>query len=60
MFIIHFISPKDIVILAPLGIAAIVIYFLVAIAIKETSFGDLLFLIKSFSPKKILGQFRNE
>ena len=60
MFITHFISPKDIVILAPLGIAAIVIYFLVAIAIREISFGDLLFLIKSFSPKKILGQFRNE
>jgi O-antigen/teichoic acid export membrane protein len=60
MFIVHFISPKDIVVLAPLGIVAIVIYFLVAIAIRETSFSDLLFLIKSFSPKKIMNQFRNE
>lgn len=60
MLAIHFIIPKDIVILAPLGIAAIVLYFLVAIAIKETSFKDLMTLIRSFSPRAIFRQFKDE
>ncbi len=60
MFVVHFINPKDIIILGPLGIAAIGVYFLMAIAIRETSFADLITLVRSFSPRTLFRQFKNE
>ncbi|WP_393972038.1 oligosaccharide flippase family protein [Oxyplasma meridianum] len=60
MLVVHFVSPKNILILAPLSIAAIAIYFLIAIAMRETSFSDIASLIRSFMPKAIMKQFREE
>ena len=60
LLMVHFVTPKDIFILAPLSILSLGIYFLVAIGMKETSFGTLLDIIRNFNPKRLSSRYREE
>lgn len=55
-----FISPKDILILVPLTVSSILVNLLVAIAIKETSFNQLWFILSNFHPSKMARLFKTE
>ncbi len=60
LLIIHFVTPKDILILAPLSLFSLGIYFLVAIGMKETSFETLLEIFRNFNPKRLSSRYREE
>ena len=60
LLVIHFVTPKDILILAPLSLLSLGIYFLVAIGMKETSFDTLLGIIRNFNPKRLSSRYREE
>ena len=60
LLMVHFVTPKDIFILAPLSILSLGIYFLVAIGMKETSFETLLDIIRNFNPKRLSSRYREE
>jgi len=52
--------PKDILVLVPVTVASIVIYFAVAILMKETSVGEILRIISNFSPLAVKKRFEDE
>lgn len=54
------INVRDIFVLIPITLASIILYFLVSIAMGEITFGGLISIIKSFSPKAISNTFRGE
>lgn len=56
----HFVTPKDILILGPLVILSLMVYFGVAILMKETSFGLLFEILKNFDPRKLNKRYREE
>lgn len=60
LFVTHFVTPKDIVYLGPLVIASLAVYFLVAIAMGETSFSLLLEIAKNFSPNRLMKRYKDE
>jgi len=54
------IEPKDILVLAPLVLASMLLYFAVAMIIRETSWGELKNIIANFSPIAIRKRFSEE
>ncbi len=54
------VSPKDVLILIPMGIVSIGVYFLSSIAVRETTRGELVKIVKNFVPGKIRTRFRDE
>ena len=54
------INVRDIFVLIPITLASIILYFLVSIVMGEITFGGLIGIIKSFSPKAISNTFRGE
>ena len=55
-----FVIPKDILILIPLVLGSLLIYFLVAIAMKETSFEVLKMIFLNFNPKYLRQRYQEE
>ena len=58
--VMHFVTPKDILILGPLVLISLGVYFLVAILMKETSFELLLEIAKNFNPKRLSNRYKAE
>lgn len=56
----YFIVPKDILILVPLVLGSILVYFGVAIAMKDTSFGVLKMILSNFNPKNLRQRYQEE
>lgn len=54
------INVRDILVLIPITIVSIILYFLVSVAIGEITLQGLIAIIRSFSPRKILNTFRGE
>lgn len=55
-----FVVPRDILILGPIVLSSIAIYFIIALAIKETSVELLLEIFRNFLPGKLANRFREE
>lgn len=58
--ITRMITPKDILVLAPLVVASMIVYFVIAIAIRETSWNELRSIISNFNPLTIRKRFSEE
>ena len=58
--IMHYITPKDILILGPLALFSLFVYFAVAILMKETSVGLLLEIVSNFDPRKLNKRYQAE
>ncbi len=56
----RFILPKDVFVLIGIAVLSILVYFLVAVAIKETTFSDLISIIKEFSPVNLSKRYREQ
>ncbi len=54
------IVPKDILVLAPLVLASMVLYFAIAIVVRETSWGEIKNIISNFSPTAIRKRYSEE
>ena len=60
LLVVHFVTPKDILILGPLALLSLGVYFLVAIGMKETSFEILLEIFRNFNPKRLSSRYKEE
>ena len=60
LLVVHFVTPKDILILGPLALLSIGVYFLVAIGMKETSFEILLDILRNFNPRRLSARYKEE
>ena len=60
LLVVQFVTPKDILILAPLSLISIGVYFLIAILMKETSFETLLEIFRNFNPKRLSSRYKEE
>lgn len=56
----YFVVPKDILVLGPLSIGSILVYFLISIAMKETSLAELRMIVLNFNPVHLLKRFQDE
>lgn len=55
-----FVVPKDILVLVPVAFISLLVYFGVALVMKETTVANLLRIVKSFDPRFLAKRFKEE
>ncbi len=60
LFIEHFISPRSVFVLLGTAALSVVVYFSVAVLIKETTISDISKIITEFSPRSLKKRYREE
>lgn len=60
VFVSMIIVPRDILVLAPVAVGSLGVYFAVALLIKETTFSQLKEIAKNFLPRSLFEQYKEE